>query len=187
MSLSEIDGTWNYSTLPANIVVGPGCFLERKASFQRYRSTREPGLVLGARVCAYTWTEFNIEPEGRVEVGDDTVLVGAIFMCAERISIGKRVVVSYHVTIADSDFHPREAAARRADAIANAPYGDRSQRPRIESRPVVIGDDARIGIGAIILKGVEIGCGARVEAGAVVVHSVPAGATVSGNPARVVE
>jgi acetyltransferase-like isoleucine patch superfamily enzyme len=48
---------------------------------------------------------------------------------------------------------------------------------------VVIEDDAWIGIGAIVLKGVRIGAGARVEAGAVVTRDVPSGATVAGNPA----
>ena len=187
MLLSEINGTWDYATLPTNVHVGPECFLERKASFLRFRSTRDPGLVLGSGVRAYTWTEFNIEPQGLVGVGDDSILVGAVFMCAERILIGKRVVVSYHVTIADSDFHPRSAEARRLDAVANAPGGDRSQRPHVESKPVVIEDDVWIGIGAMILKGVRIGRGARILAGAVVTRDVPPLVTVGGNPARILD
>lgn len=181
----EMTGDWDYGTLPANVHLGPGCWLERKDSFARYRSTREPGLTLGARVRVYMWTTFNLEPGAQVQVGDDAVLVGATFMCAERIEIGARVVVSYQVTIADSDFHPTDPAERRADAIANAPCGDRGQRPPYSSRPVIIEDDAHIGIGAIILKGVRIGRGARVGAGAVVTRDVPAGARAEGNPAVV--
>jgi acetyltransferase-like isoleucine patch superfamily enzyme len=181
--VDDITGSWDQSTLPANVRVGPGCWIERRASFDRFRSTRQPGLVLGAGVQAYTWTEFNVEPTGTLEIGDETVLVGAVFMCAQRIVIGRDVVVSYNVTIADSDFHPLDPDARRRDAIANAPSGDRSDRPVIEAKPVAIGDGAWIGIGAIILKGVTIGQGARVRAGSVVVRDVPAGAIVSGNPA----
>jgi len=106
-------------------------------------------------------------------------------MCAERITIGKRVIVSYNVTIADCDFHPRDPEARKQDAIANAPEGDRRQRPPLISRPVVIKDDVWIGIGAIILKGVSIGKGAQIAAGAIVTSDVPAGVLVTGNPARV--
>ena len=51
---------------------------------------------------------------------------------------------------------------------------------------MVIEDDAHVGIGAIILKGVRIGKGARVEAGALVTDDVPAGAEVAGNPARLI-
>ena len=183
MNVDEFTGAWDYGTLPPNVRLGPGCFLERRASFARFRSARDPGLVLGAHVRAYTWTEFNVEPEGLVEVGDGTTLVGAVFMCAEHIRIGANVTISYHVTIADSDFHPRSAEARRRDAIANAPGADRSQRPAVETRPVIVEDEVWIGIGAIVLKGVTIGRGARIEAGAVVTRDVPAGAIVCGNPA----
>jgi maltose O-acetyltransferase len=50
-----------------------------------------------------------------------------------------------------------------------------------------IGDDVWIGFNATILKGVTVGDGAVICAGAVVVRDVPPGATVEGNPARVVE
>jgi carbonic anhydrase/acetyltransferase-like protein (isoleucine patch superfamily) len=185
MGVGFITGDWDYSTLPKNVRVGDGCFIEREASFELYRSKREVGLVLGDRVTVYTWTTFNVEPSGMVEVGDDSVLVGAVFMCANRIQIGRRAVVSYGVTIADSDFHPHDPDSRRADARANAPEGDKTARPAIDSAPVVIGDDARIGVGAIILKGVTVGAGAEVFAGAVVTGDVPDGASVRGNPAVV--
>lgn len=180
----ELTGAWDYGGLPSNVVVGRDCWFERKDTFGRFRSQQQPGLVLGDRVRVYTWTTFNVEPSGVVEIGDDSVLVGPIFMCAERISVGKRVVISYQVTIADSDFHPIDPEQRKQDAIANSPGGDRSQRPPYVARPVVIEDDVWIGIGAIILKGVTIGRGARVEAGAVVTADVAAHTTVAGNPAR---
>ena len=106
-------------------------------------------------------------------------------MCHEQVLIGKRVVLSYHVTVADSDFHPLDPEMRKQDARANSPFGDRSQRPPIVSSPVRIEDDVWVGIGAILLKGVVIGAGARIGAGAVVTRDVPAGATVEGNPARI--
>lgn len=185
--VASITGTWDYSTLPANVRIGSGCFIERRESFRRFRSVREPGVSIGDRVLVYTWSEFSVEPEGLVEVGDESILVGAIFMCAQQIRVGRRVVVSYNVTIADSDFHPRDPDLRIADAVANAPGGDLSSRPPYESRPVEINDDVWIGIGAIVLKGVTIGAGARIGAGSVVTADVAPGAVVAGNPARTVE
>lgn len=182
--MAEITGGWDYGSLPPNVRIGADCWFERKPTFARFRSERDPGLVIGDRVRVYTWTTFNVEPTGRVEVGDDSVLVGAVFMCAGEIRLGRGVLVSYGVTIADSDFHPLDPDARRRDAVANAPGGDRSARPPIESRPVSIEDGAWIGIGAIVLKGVTIGRGARVGAGAVVTADVPPGGVVAGNPAR---
>jgi acetyltransferase-like isoleucine patch superfamily enzyme len=187
VSVDEVMGRWDYRTLPANVVLGADCFLEQRASFQRFRSTREPGLVLGDRVRVYMWTAFSVEPSGRVTVGADSTLVGAVFMCAGDITLGERVIVSYNVTIADCDFHPRDPDLRVRDALANAPEGDRRLRPPLVTRPVLIGDDVWVGIGAIILKGVTVGRGARVGPGAVVTSEVPAGGWVAGNPARPVE
>lgn len=171
--------------LPVGVEIGDGCLLERVGSFELFRSEHRPGLRLGDRVQVLTWTTFNVEPKGVVEVGDDSVLVGAVFMCAERIQIGRGVVISYGVTIADSDFHPRDPLLRRVDAQATAPEGDLSLRPPLVTAPVEIGDYASVGVGAIILKGVRIGAGAMIGAGAVVTSDVPAGAVVSGNPGRI--
>lgn len=174
--------------LPLNVELGEDVYVEHAAHmFKRFFSERDPGLVLGRGARVYTWTAFNVEPDGVVEVGADAVLVGAALMCAQRIEIGRRVVLSYNTVVADSDFHPIDPELRRQDAIANAPHGDRDARPPIAARPTIIEDDAWIGIGAIVLKGVRIGAGARVAAGAVVTADVAPGATVAGNPARVRE
>ena len=53
-----------------------------------------------------------------------------------------------------------------------------------DAAPIVIGDDVWVGMGAIILPGVNIGAGAIVAAGAVVAADVAAGSVVSGVPAR---
>jgi acetyltransferase-like isoleucine patch superfamily enzyme len=187
MDIGEIIGSWDYGTLPDNILIGNDCFLERRDTFSRFRSRQHPGLVLGERVQILTWTTFNVEPNGVVTVGDDTLLAGAIFMCAELIQIGARCVVSYNVTIADCDFHPIDVNTRRRDAIANSPAGNRCDRPPLVTRPVIIGNDVRIGAGAIILKGVHIGDGATIAPGTVLTCAVPPNNVAVGNPAVVTE
>lgn len=52
-------------------------------------------------------------------------------------------------------------------------------------RPVHIGRNVWIGGGALIMPGVTVGDDAIIGAGSVVTRDVPAGATVVGNPARV--
>lgn len=52
--------------------------------------------------------------------------------------------------------------------------------------PVVLADGCDIGVGAIIMPGVNVGAGAQVGAGAVVTHDVAPGAIVAGVPARVI-
>jgi acetyltransferase-like isoleucine patch superfamily enzyme len=182
--VADVTGRWDLSTLPANVRIGRGCFIERKQSLERFRSTRDPGLVLGDGVQIFMWSGISVEPDGVIEIGAGSTLVGAIMMCAQRITIGERVILSYNTTVADSDFHPHDPQLRKLDSMAAAPDGDLSLRPRLVARPVTIGDDAWVGIGAMVLKGVTIGRGARVAAGAVVTRDVPDGVTVAGNPAR---
>lgn len=182
--VDDLTGAWDYSTLPSNVRLGRDCFIERKQSLERFRSVRDPGLVIGDGARIFMWSGISVEPDGFLEIGAGATLVGAVLMCAERITIGKRVIVSYNSTIADCDFHPHDPDLRKLDSIAAAPDGDLSGRPPLLSRPVVIEDDAWLGIGSIVLKGVRIGRGARVAAGAVVTADVPDGVTVAGNPAR---
>lgn len=51
-------------------------------------------------------------------------------------------------------------------------------------RPVTIGRNVWIGGGALILPAITVGDDAIVGAGSVVTRDVPDGATVAGNPAR---
>jgi len=178
--------TVDIRSLPSGVVLGENVVIEDLRSFRRYRSIQDPGLVIGDRSTVFSWTEFSIEPDAVIEVGNDTVLVGAILMCAERIAIGSHVVISYGVTIADCDFHPVDPTDRRQDAMAVSPAAA-GERVPMRTAPIVIEEGVRVGIGSIILKGVTIGAGAEISAGSVVTESVPAGALVDGNPGRVVD
>jgi acetyltransferase-like isoleucine patch superfamily enzyme len=53
--------------------------------------------------------------------------------------------------------------------------------------PVVVGERAMIGAGAVVLPGVEIGADASVAANSLVVEDVPPGVTVAGVPAEIRE
>lgn len=47
MDMNEITGNWDYSTLPENVKIGKDCWLERKECFARFKSIRQPGLIIG--------------------------------------------------------------------------------------------------------------------------------------------
>jgi acetyltransferase-like isoleucine patch superfamily enzyme len=185
--LNQLDGRWDHGLLPSNIQVGRDCFLEATGSFATFKSRLDPGLVLGDRVAVYGWTKFTISGQAYLEVGDDSVLVGPHFMSNNRITIGKRVVIGYHVLMADWDMHPIDPDLRRIEAEAMAPLGHPEQvRQPVELGTITIGDDVCIGAGTMILKDATIGDGARVHAGSVVTSNVPPGVVVAGSPARVV-
>ncbi len=55
------------------------------------------------------------------------------------------------------------------------------------ANPVIIEDGVLVGANAVIIEGVKVGVGAVVGAGAVVLEDVPAGAVVTGNPAKIIK
>jgi acetyltransferase-like isoleucine patch superfamily enzyme len=53
--------------------------------------------------------------------------------------------------------------------------------------PTLVKRGASIGSGAVLLCGITIGENAMIGAGSVVIRDVPPGATVAGNPARILK
>lgn len=125
-------------------------------------------------------------------VGDGTV-IRPPFHCdyGSHIHLGTGVFLNYNCVILDV------AEVRIGDGTQIGPAvqiyaADHPRDPQARAeglelaRPVRIGRHVWIGGGAILLPGVSIGDDAVVGAGSVVTRDVAAGATVVGNPARVV-
>ena len=103
-----------------------------------------------------------------------------------RVTIGNRVLIAHGVNIIDSNSHSISAAARHVEFLSvNNPRQHRTT-DGVSKGAINIGDDAWIGLGAIILKNVNVGRGAIVAAGAVVTSDVADFAVVGGNPAVVI-
>lgn len=144
-----------------------------------------------------------VQGSGRIEVGDDVLIDGkcsftftnryaekpalrigdrcyvghdCTFVVAGAVTIGSDVRIAEGVTLRESPGHPLDPVARaRGDAAEPASV-----------QPIQIDDGAWIGADATILPGVSIGAGAVVATCSVVTRSVPPGAVVAGNPARIV-
>lgn len=125
------------------------------------------------------------------EIGDET-RVGAFVEIQKGVSIGKRCKISSHsflcegVTIEDNVFIGHGVMFIN-DKFPRATNEDGSPQTEADWAviPITIKKGASIGSNATILAGVTIGENALVGAGAVVTKDVPAGAVVSGVPARV--
>ena len=109
---------------------------------------------------------FNIRVGANVFMNYNCVILDTAL-----VTIGDDTRIGPAVQIYTAD-HPRDPALRRSGLEQGV--------------AVTIGKNVWIGGGAIVLPGVTIGDDAIVGAGSVVTRDVPAGATVVGNPAKVV-
>jgi maltose O-acetyltransferase len=115
---------------------------------------------------------FYCDYGSNIHLGKNVFLnYNCVILDVVRVTIGEETRIGPNVQIYTAD-HPRDPAVRRSGLESGV--------------PVTIGSNVWIGGGAIILPGVTIGDDAIVGAGSVVTRDVPAGATVAGNPARVV-
>ncbi len=114
---------------------------------------------------------FHCDYGYNISLGDGVFMnFNCVILDVARVEIGRATQIAPGVQILTAD-HPRDPEQR----ARGLEFG----------RAVTIGANVWIGGGAIILPGVTIGDDAIVGAGSVVTRDVPAGATVAGNPARV--
>jgi acetyltransferase-like isoleucine patch superfamily enzyme len=126
------------------------------------------------------------------------VLVREETHIGNNVSIGSHSVVEHHVTIGNNvrlhsnvfvpEFSVLEDGCWLGPnvVVTNARY-PQSSNAKESLRGAIVKRGAKVGANATLLPGVVIGENALVGAGAVVVHDVPPGAVVIGNPARVVK
>lgn len=127
------------------------------------------GCIIGDETRIGTFVEIQ---KGAV-VGARCKIQSHTFIC-EGVTIEDEVFIGHQVCFVN-DRHPR---ATNPDGALRAESEWVLERTRVRR-------GASVGSGAVILGGVEIGEGALIGAGAVVTRDVAPGATVAGNPARI--
>lgn len=150
--------------LGEGVTVGPYAVIQRDV-------TIGDGTMIGAQACIFTGAQIGqrcligakVEIGRGARIGHDVKVLANAHICGSTV-IGAGSVIGMGVITTDDD-----------DPL------NWEEKPR---KPVVIGECAQVGSGAILLPGVTIGDGAIVGAGAVVRRDVPAGVTVLGVPAR---
>ena len=160
----------------ATCQLAPGAILSRTARIRNIAGDKQKIRIGGE----------SIIHGGDIQIGE-WCFVGeqARIWSAGSITIGDRVLIAHAVNVFDNLTHPIRAADRYAQFRQIAKSG----HPRdisLGERPVRIEDDAWIGAGAFVLRGVTVGNGAIVAAGAVVTKDIPAYCMAAGNPARIV-
>ncbi|MDW8247511.1 MAG: acyltransferase [Sandaracinaceae bacterium] len=127
---------------------------------------------VGARVYVGHYAILKGYYKNTLRIGDESWIGPQAFLhAAGGLEIGKKVGIGPGVKIFTS-YHEED---HLDIPVLEAP---------LVFKKVVIEDEADIGVGAIVLPGVQVGRGAIVGAGAVVTRDVPPYAIVAGNPAR---
>jgi acetyltransferase-like isoleucine patch superfamily enzyme len=139
--------------------------------------TRDGGYVeIRDGVALYGDSVIETVDNGNVIIGEETHIQSRCHMAAAKASIiiGKRVEIAPNCS-----FFPYNHETVPGQRIR--------EQPLVSRGDIVIGDDAWLGVGVIVLDGVHIGEGAVIGAGAVVTRDIPANAIATGMPATVVK
>jgi acetyltransferase-like isoleucine patch superfamily enzyme len=118
------------------------------------------------------------------EIGDD-VSIGTLSVVEHHVTIGNHVRIHTQAFVPEFSVLEEGCWLGPNVVLTNAKY-PLSPGVKDQLAGPVIRRGAKIGANATILPGVVIGEDALVGAGSVVVRDVPAGAVVAGNPARVI-
>lgn len=126
-------------------------------------------------------------------VGNRVYMGNSKIICRSGIVFGDNVLVAWDVVFYDHDSHSLDHNLRQKDIeqqIVDFAKGDIVKNKDwsfVKSAPIKVCDNAWIGMGSIVLKGVTIGEGAIVAAGSVVTKDVPPFTVVGGNPACIIK
>jgi acetyltransferase-like isoleucine patch superfamily enzyme len=129
-----------------------------------------------------TGNKVNIRELNRI---GDNVSVGSLSVIEHHVEIGNNVRIHSQAFIPEFSVLEDDTWIGPNVVLTNAKYPlSRSVKESLQGPRIKRG--AKIGANATILPGVIIGEQALVGAGAVVVKDVPAGVVVVGNPARII-
>jgi acetyltransferase-like isoleucine patch superfamily enzyme len=129
-----------------------------------------------------TGNKVNIRESNRI---GDNVSVGTLSVIEHHVEIGDNVRIHTQAFIPEFSVLEEGCWIGPNVVLTNAKYPLSPGAKNSLAGPV-IRRGAKVGANVTVLPGVIIGENALVGAGAVVVRDVPAGAVVAGNPARVI-
>ncbi len=158
-----------------NVFVGDRCVFHQNNNPEK--NGVSGGLIkLGKRVQLYSDIIIEIGCGGEVVIGEDTHIQPRCQLMAYvgNLEIGRRVEIAPNCSFYTYN-HGVEA---------DTPV---REQPCYTKGGIRISDDVWLGVGVIVLDGVQIGKGAVIGAGSVVTTSIPEGAIAFGNPARVLK
>lgn len=107
----------------------------------------------------------------RAKIGEGTVVMSGVSVNSE-VNIGKHCIINTNASV-DHD-------CKIDDYVHISPNVALAGN-------VVVGEGSHIGIGVSVIQGIRIGKWCTIGAGAVIIKDIPDGATVVGNPGKIIK
>jgi len=107
----------------------------------------------------------------RAKIAEGTVVMSGVSVNSE-VNIGKHCIINTNASV--------DHECIISDYVHISPNAALAGN-------VEVGEGTHIGIGASVIQGIKIGNWCTIGAGAVIINDVPDGATVVGNPGRIIK
>ena len=101
---------WYPGRVPENVLVDPEAYLETTYSFQLFRSVAADAVRIGHGSSIYLGVMFDVGRQGRVSIGDFTLINGARIICDAEVSIGDYCLISWNTVFMDTRRLPKGIA-----------------------------------------------------------------------------
>ena len=186
---THIENDWYPEGLPRNIELADTVYIDTSYGFASFNSQVENGLDLGEASGCYGIVSFVVSEEGKVSVGQFTVLNSTTIICNKNMIIGDHCMLAWGSVITDSWLHPSEFPVHVRRQLLNeaAHHPLRSFPFSKQPSPVIIEDNCWVGFDAVIMPGVRLGHGCVVGCKSIITQDVPPYAVVTGSPAKIVK
>jgi acetyltransferase-like isoleucine patch superfamily enzyme len=167
-----------------NAVIGKDVVMYKNAQINNGNSKESIVIGEGSHIAGMLLTATN---KGKIRIGHHSFIgEGTRVYSVIEITIGNNVQIAHNVNIFDSNIHSLNPIERQKEFIINTTQGFKKIND-LHEKEVVISDNAWIGAGSFILKGVTIGENTIVGAGSVVVKNLPPNVIAAGNPAKIIK
>ena len=188
----NLDGTitipddWYKGDIPQNVKLGDDIYIDSAFWFVSFHSKNPNAMFMGRASSCYDRATFVTSGNGKINVGDFSILSGTTLICSDHIKIGNYVMLAWGSVICDNFLGADLNIVDRAKIMKLCATSPLREMPFSTSYPVYIEDNVWIGFDAIILPGTTIGRGSVIGSKSVVSGTIPEYSVVVGNPGKVI-